>query len=245
MGVIAQLRQAMFDAQDYMQRTADTDRRAKEWDAKPAAERKGDRPTPPKRDMKLEALIPYLRGEKPVVIGADEARDLEVALRLADEFKLKVILNGLPYAQSQFDRIAKMKLPVIISAFYDAPEANERYDTVYSVPAELSKRGVKIAFATQSSPHYAYRLPNAAGNAVAFGLPWEEAMKAVTLYPAQIWGVADKLGSLEAGKLANVVISTGDPLDLRSEVKQVFINGEAIPMVSKHTRLRDQYAVKK
>jgi imidazolonepropionase-like amidohydrolase len=99
---------------------------------------------------------------------------------------------------------------------------------------------VKIAFASYHVEHNR-NLPYAAGYAVAFGLPYEEALKAVTINPAEIWGVADKLGSLDVGKTANVVIANGDPLDVKTDVKQVFIEGRRIPMESRQTRLRDQY----
>jgi imidazolonepropionase-like amidohydrolase len=128
-----------------------------------------------------------------------------------------------------------------VGPIYDNPGANERYDTVYSLPAQLQKRGVKIAFATYGV-EFNRNLPYAAGYAVAFGLPYDEAMKAITLNPAEMWGMGDKLGSLDAGKLANVVIANGDPLDVRTSVQQVYIDGVEIPMVTRQTRLRDEYA---
>ena len=112
---------------------------------------------------------------------------------------------------------------------------------MYSIPAELAKRGVKIAFASYSDDHNARNLPYQAGYAVAFGLPWDEAMKAVTINPAEMFGVADQLGSLDVGKTANVVVANGDPLDVKTDVKHVFFAGREVPLESKQTRLRDQY----
>jgi imidazolonepropionase-like amidohydrolase len=134
-------------------------------------------------------------------------------------------------------------VPVIVGSIYDAPQANERYDAVYSLPAELQKRGVKIALSSFSDGPSAdsRNLPYAAGYAVAYGLPYDEAMKAITLNPAEMFGVGDKLGSLDVGKVANVVIANGDPLDVRTSVQQVFIEGVPIPMTSRQTQLRDQY----
>jgi imidazolonepropionase-like amidohydrolase len=109
------------------------------------------------------------------------------------------------------------------------------------LPGELQKRGVKIAFASYDS-HNARNLPYAAGYAVAFGLPYDEALKALTLYPAEIWGVSDKLGSLDVGKTANIVVSNGDPLDVKTDVKHVFIAGREVPMRSRQTDLRDAYS---
>jgi imidazolonepropionase-like amidohydrolase len=234
MGMAAQMRQAFTDAQGY----------AAKWDEynkKKAAAKAGEAgPTPPSRDLKLEALLPYLEGKKPVIVKAEEPGDLETAYALAQEFKLRMILNGLTQSQGIFDKVASWKLPVIVGSIYDDPKAWERYDAVYKVPGELSKRGVKIAFASFDA-HQVRNLPYAAGFAVAFGLPYDEAMKALTLYPAQIWGVDDQLGSLDVGKTANVVVANGDPLDVTTDVKHVFIQGREIPMVNKQTELRDRY----
>jgi imidazolonepropionase-like amidohydrolase len=104
----------------------------------------------------------------------------------------------------------------------------------------MAKRGIKIAFASYDA-HNVRNLPYAAGYAVAFGLPYDEALKAITLNPAQIWGVDDRLGSLDIGKMANVVVANGDPLDVKTDVKHVFISGAEIPLVSRQTELRDQY----
>jgi len=111
------------------------------------------------------------------------------------------------------------------------------------LPGELAKRGVKIAFASFDA-HNSRNLPYQAGFASAFGLPYDEALKAVTINPAEIWGVADKLGSLDAGKVANIVVATGDPLDVKTDVRRVFVNGQEMPMTSRQTRLRDEYSGK-
>jgi imidazolonepropionase-like amidohydrolase len=230
MGVASQLRQTFLDTQNYMADKAEA--------AKP--DHKG---APAKIDLKFEALIPYLKGEKPVVFGAYESYEVEVAMGIAQEFHLKVILDHVTHAQDVLDTIASYKVPVIVGSIYDAPQANERYDAVYSLPAELQKRGVKIALSSFSNGPSAdsRNLPYAAGYAVAYGLPYDEAMKAITLNPAEMFGVGDKLGSLDVGKVANVVIANGDPLDVRTSVQQVFIEGVPIPMTSRQTQLRDQY----
>jgi imidazolonepropionase-like amidohydrolase len=235
MGMAAQMRQAFTDAQGYAAKW-------EEYNKKKASTKAGETPpSPPSRDLKLEALLPYLEGKKPVIVKAETANDVETADALAQEFKLRVILNGLTQAQSIYDKIAQWKVPVILGSIYEAPKEWERYDTVYKMPGELSKRGVKIAFASFDA-HQVRNLPYAAGFAVAFGLPYDEAMKALTLYPAQIWGVDDQLGSLDVGKTANVVIANGDPLDVKTDVKYVFIQGKSIPMVDRQTELRDRYS---
>jgi len=233
MGLASQLRQAFLDAQDYESRQQN--RKSDSGSSKNASGADHQ-----KRDLKLEALLPYLHGQKPVVIGARDGYDLENAMRLAREFNLKVILNHVTHSQQILDEIASWKVPVIVGPIYDFPRQDERYDAVYSLPAELYKRGVKIAFASYHV-EMNRNLPYAAGYSVAFGLPYEEALKAVTINPAEIWGVADKLGSLDVGKTANVVIANGDPLDVKTDVKQVFIAGRNIPMENRQTRLRDEY----
>jgi len=228
MGLASQMRQAFIDTQEYM-------RKADENAAKPADKREHL-----KRDLKLEALVPYLKRQKPVVLEANTASEFEAAIALAQEFKLKIILNHLSHAQPVLDQIAALKVPVIVGPIYEMPNDDERYDAVYKLPAELSKRGVKVIFASYDS-HQSRNLPYAAGYAVAWGLPYDEALKGMTLYPAEAWGVADKLGSLDVGKQANVVIANGDPLDVKTDVKRVFIAGVDVPMVDKQTVLRDEY----
>ncbi|GGG90645.1 amidohydrolase family protein [Silvibacterium dinghuense] len=243
MGLAEQLRQTLIDAQEYAASKSDYEAKLAKWEK---GDKKDPKPTEPKIDMKSEALLPYLRGEKPVVLGADQGYEVEVAMQLAQQFHLKVVLNHLTHTQDVIDKVASYKVPVIVGPIYDFPDANERYDAVYSLPAELYKRGVKIAFSSSGagggpSGGFDRNLPYAAGYAVAYGLPYDEALKAITINPAEMFGVADKLGSLDVGKTANVVIANGDPLDVRTDVKQVYIEGHAIPMVSRQTRLRDEY----
>lgn len=237
MGMAAQLRQAFIDARDYQQKWTDYEKKK----AEPQKDDKKGPPSPPKRDLKLEALLPYLEGKKPIVLAAEEPGDLETALELAREFNLRVILNHVEHAHRLLDMIAATRLPVIIGPIYERPKDGERYDSVYGMPAELHKRGVKLAFASYTA-HQSRNLPYAAGYAVAFGLPYDEALKALTLNAAEIWGLGDQLGSLDVGKTANVVVATGDPLDPRSDVKQVYIQGRPISMETRQTRLRDQYS---
>jgi imidazolonepropionase-like amidohydrolase len=201
----------------------------------------GGNARPQKRDLKLEALLPYLQGKKPVVLAAHQADEVLTAVELARDFNLHIILNHVDKAENIVDQIAAYHVPVIVGPITTFPGDEERYDEVYKMPAELAKRGVKIAFATYSDDHNARNLPYWAGYAVAFGLPYDEALKAITINPAEMFGVADQLGSLDVGKTANVVVANGDPLDVRTDVKHVFIQGREIPLESKQTRLRDQY----
>ena len=238
MGMAAQLRQAFLDAQDYQQKNI-------EYEKKKADAQRDNKsvPSAPKRDLKLEALLPYLEGKKAVVLAAEGPSDLETAVRLAREFNLKFVLNHISHSRPVLDYVARLKVPVIVGPIYETPKDYERFDAVYSLPAELYKRGVKIAFASFDA-HNSRNLPYQAGFATGFGLPADEALKALTLNAAEIWGVADQLGSLDVGKAANVVVASGDPLDVKTDVKRVFIGGQEIPMTSRQTRLRDEYSTK-
>jgi imidazolonepropionase-like amidohydrolase len=240
MGLAAQLRQAFIDAQDYKTKWADYERKKTDAAQNKNKDKKPE-PLAPKRDLKLEALLPYLEGKKAIVLAAESPSDLETAVNLANEFKLKFVLNHISHSQPVLDYVASLKVPVIVGPIYEAPKEDERYDTVYSLPAQLYKRGVKIVFASYSG-HNVRNLPDQAGFATAFGLPYDEALKAITINAAEIWGVADQLGSLDVGKTANVVVANGDPLDVKTDVKQVFIQGRAVPMTDRQTQLRDEYS---
>jgi imidazolonepropionase-like amidohydrolase len=240
MGLAAQLRQAFLDAQDYKLKWTDYERRKADAALNKDKDKKPE-PLAPKRDLKSEALLPYLDGKKMIVLAAENPSDLETAVSLANEFKLKFVLNHISHSQPVLDYVAGLKVPVIVGPIYEAPKEDERYDTVYSLPAQLYKRGVKIVFASYSA-HNVRNLPDQAGFATAFGLPYDEALKAITLNAAEIWGVADQLGSLDVGKTANVVVANGDPLDVKTDVKQVFIAGREVPMSDRQVRLRDEYS---
>ncbi len=242
MGLAAQLRQAFLDAQDYKMKWTDYERKKADAAQNKDKDKKSGA-LPPKRDLKLEALLPYLDGKKTIVLAAEGPSDLQTAVSLANEFKLKFVLNHISHSQPVLDYVASLKVPVIVGPIYEAPKEDERYDAVYSLPAQLYKRGVKIVFASYSA-HNVRNLPDQAGFATAFGLPYEEALKAITINAAEVWGVADQLGSLDVGKTANVVVANGDPLDVKTDVKQVFIAGREVPMTNRQVRLRDEYSKK-
>jgi imidazolonepropionase-like amidohydrolase len=252
MGLITQLRQSLLDAQHYEAGKEAAKKKAETKDTAKASDKAGDKDSgkssdkPEERDLKLEALLPYLHGERPVVVGVYEGYDVETIMKVAKEFHLKVILNHVTHSQEVLDEIAAWKVPVIVGPIYDLPRANERFDAVYTLPAELTRRGVKVAISSAEAggpggAHTVRNLPYAAGFAAANGLPYDDALKAITLNVAEMFGFGDKLGSLDVGKMANVVLANGDPLDVRTDVKQVYIQGVAQPMVSRQTRLRDEY----
>jgi imidazolonepropionase-like amidohydrolase len=190
--------------------------------------------------LDLEALQPVLRGELPLVVEAHRASDIRGALRIAAEYDLRLILEGGTEAWMVAGDLARARVPVLVKVLGNLPESFERLGARYDNAALLRRAGVQVAITTGDT-HNARNLKQEAGNAVAYGLPWDEALKAITLYPAQVWGVADRYGSLAPGKVANVVVWGGDPLELLTPVEAVFIRGTRIPMVSRETQLRDRY----
>ena len=190
--------------------------------------------------LDLEALLPVVKGELPLVILVDRASDIESALRLARDWKLKLILASANEAWKVADQIAAAKVPVLLTPLEDRPSSFETLGATLENAARLHKAGVTVAFMSGDA-HNARNLKQAAGNAVAYGLPWDAALAAMTSVPARIWGIADRYGTLEPGKDADVVIWDGDPLELTTFADAVFIRGKEMPMKSRQTELRDRY----
>jgi len=194
------------------------------------------------RDLKLEALAPVIRGELPILVFADRSREIRNAVEFCDKQNLKMILAGGEEAYRVKDLLRSKGIPVILRPMLSLPpEEDDPYDRLLSQPAELAAAGVKFAFASFDNS-FARRLGQNAANAVAYGLPYEEALKAVTIYPAQIFGVADQIGTLEQGKLANLIVTNGDPLELTTEVKYLFIKGQLASLENRHLRLYEKYS---
>lgn len=193
------------------------------------------------RDLKLAALARVVTGELPVMMLANDDRDIKNAVEFAEKHKLKMILAGGAEAWKVKDLLKEKNIPVILRPTQALPGAeDEPYDKPFTNPSELHAAGIKIAFATFDSSD-SRTLPYEAANAVPYGLPWEEALKAVTLYPAQILGVGDRLGTIEAGKIANLIVTDGDPLRIQTEVHYLFINGQLTSTDNKHRQLYEKY----
>jgi imidazolonepropionase-like amidohydrolase len=194
------------------------------------------------RDLILEALVPVVEGRVPVVMHANLEREIKAALEFADEFKLNVILAGAQDVARVLADVKRRNIPVILGPILALPRReDDPYDLLFTNAKTLHDNG--IPFAIQSADaHNTRSLPYHAGSCAAFGLPKDVALKAITIYPAQIWGVADKLGSLEVGKNATLIVTDGDPLEMRTNVRRVFISGEDIPMDSRHTLLYEKFS---
>jgi imidazolonepropionase-like amidohydrolase len=192
----------------------------------------------------MQALLPVVRGQRALLIEANTAKDITAALTWVKERKIaKVILTGVAEGWRVADQIAKAKIPVIVGGVLLLPTRDyDRYDQAYANPGILKKAGVKVAIGSNEKNNQNFRdLPYHAGFAVAYGMDKTEALRAVTIVPAEIFGVADKLGSIEVGKSATVFVCDGDPFENKTQIKQVFIDGWQIPMSSRQTQLYDEF----
>jgi imidazolonepropionase-like amidohydrolase len=200
----------------------------------------------PDQNIVFDALVPYVRGERPVIFRADREAEIRGAVRFADEMKLKPIILGGADAAKVISLLKEKNVPVIVTGILDLPSReDDNYDALYETPAKLQEAGVRFCISTGDNGAHVRNLPLYAGMAAAFGLSKAEALKSVTLYPAQILNVADRLGSIEPGKMANLVVADGDPLEARTHIRYVFIDGRQIPMVSRHTELNDAFKNRK
>lgn len=191
----------------------------------------------------LEALIPVVEGDKPLVVSVHRASDIRALLGLKDEFDLNLIIAGATEAWMAAAELAAARVPVIMDPMANLPGDFDRLGARLDAASLLHQAGVRILLTTfvASSSHSPYLVRQSAGNAAAHGLPRLEALKAMTLYPAQAFGLAGRYGSIEAGKVADLVIWGGDPLELLTRAEQVIIDGVPVAMVSRATRLRDRY----
>ena len=224
-GVAQRLRRVLNDAREYATRRADYRRRQIQDLSASAAD--------------LEALQPVLRGELPLLVVANRRSDIETALRIAKEYKLRLILAGAAEGWMIPDEIAAAGVPVLVEPMDNIPSFDALGIRYENAPL-LAKGGVKVAL-METATENTRDLRQQAGNAVASGMTWEQALRAVTLTPAEILGVADRYGSLDAGKVANVVVWTGDPFDFSTGVEHVYIRGREIPLRSRQTELLERY----
>ena len=235
MGNAAVLRAAFTKARDYVAKWDAYDKKSSS-----AGSGKGKEATPPDRDLGLDAIALALQGKIPVLITAQRADDIETALRIAAEFKLRWILNGGAEAWKLASRLKEAGVPITLQES-EEPDKMETLGARYDNAAILYKAGVQVSFNLAESPHTLRNLPYEAGVAVSYGLPYEEALKALSLNTARMFGVSDQVGSIAVGKQADLVLWDGDPLEPLSRVKQLWIRGEDVPLRSVQTLLRERY----
>jgi len=224
-GVAERIRRVFNDALEYSRRRAEYNRGAMQPLSASAAD--------------LEALLPVLHGQRPLIAVANRRSDIETALRIGREFRLKVILAGGQEAWEIADAIARAGVPVLVEPLDNIPT----YDALgvrYENAAALARAGVKVAL-LETDTHNARNLRQQAGNAVSYGMTWDQALRAVTLSPAEVFGVADRYGALDVGKVANVVVWSGDPFEFSTGVEHVIIRGREVPLRSRQTELFERY----
>jgi imidazolonepropionase-like amidohydrolase len=224
-GALQRLRRILRDALEYDKRREDF-RKAQMQPLAASAEN-------------LEALLPVLKGTLPLFVIANRRSDIENALRVASEFGLKLVIWGGGEAWKVGPALARARVPVVLEPLTDVP----RFDALAARldnATLLWQAGVKVAVAQRDGAQFR-DLRQAAGNEVRNGMSWDEALRSVTLSTAEAALVADRYGSLEPGKVANVVVWSGDPFEFSSAAEHVFIRGKEIPLVSRQTELLERY----
>ena len=180
-------------------------------------------------ELPLEGMLPFMRGERPVIAIADTLPDIRAAVELAGEFGLKLIIGGGAEAWKAAPLLKEKNVGVLYDGVHALPLRREDdYDVPFATPEILRRAGIKFAIVSGSSAdsrNLAYR----AAQAAAYGLEREDALRSITQWPAEMLGISNSVGSLEPGKLANLLISRGDPFDIRSEIKYVFVAGKLVP----------------
>ncbi|ELR72302.1 putative amidohydrolase [Fulvivirga imtechensis AK7] len=189
----------------------------------------------------MEALLPVVRGERALLVEVNAANDIKAAIEWVKDKNLKVIFSGVSEGWRMAEELAEAKIPVITGPVLNIPNRDyDRYDRAYTNPVVMQKAGVKVAIRTADAENVR-NLPYNAGFAAAYGMDKEQALRAITIIPAEIFGVADQLGSLEVGKSATLFVADGDPFETKTQVKHVFIEGWKIPLISRQTRLYDEF----
>ncbi len=189
----------------------------------------------------LEALIPVVEGRMPLLVSVERASDIRLALDLARREKLKIILDGAVEGWLVANEIAAAHVPVVLNPTDDLPTQFETIHSTMENAARLDAAGVEVIVANEAENYRVRELRYLAGDAVAYGLPWNAALKAVTINPARAFGFADRAGSLEPGKDADVVVWSGDPFEPMSQPTAIFIRGVEQPLTSRQLKLRDRY----
>lgn len=196
-------------------------------------------------DLRLEAVQPVLTGDLPIMALAQDEAQVQAALDWAEDEGVRLIVAGSGDIWRAADELARANVPVVYWNSYFLPRrADDPYDTNYTAPLRLYEAGVEFCMAHTWEPSFARYLPEEAGRAVAYGLPADVALRAITLAPARIFGVEDQLGSIEVGKEATLIVADGDILEITSHVEWAFIEGRTIDLSSHHTQLYDKYRTK-
>ena len=230
--VLGRLREFLDDTRQYARRRAEFERAAtRDFSAS---------------RLDLEAMIPVVEGRMPLIMQVDRASDIENALRIASEFNLRLIIAGGAEAWMVADKLAAARVPVMIGAMNNIPGSFNTLGSYQEAAGLLRRAGVDVILINDSgvSDGQGFNVRNIkqeAGNAVAYGMSWDDALRAVTSVPARVFGVSDRYGTLEAGKVANVVVWSGDPFEFSSRAEHVFVRGREITTPSRQDLLQRRY----
>ncbi|MGH2569511.1 MAG: amidohydrolase family protein, partial [Bacteroidota bacterium] len=196
-------------------------------------------------DMRWEAMIPVLEGKTPVFLNANELSQIQAAITWAEQEGVKLVIVGGRDSWRVADQLKAKDIPVIVTPIHAAPARRwEDYDTQFTLPMKLQSAGVRFCISGDASASNSRNTPHHAATAVAYGLPKEDGLKAITLYAARVLGIADRVGSLEVGKDATLIVTDGDPLELSTSVERVFMQGKTIDLRDKHKQLYNKYKEK-
>jgi len=191
-------------------------------------------------DVRMDGLIPVVKGEVPVIFEASSEDDIKAAVEFAEDMELRYLIRGGRDAWKITDFLVEHDVKLLFSGIHGTPGREEPYDVHYATPALLHEAGVDFAIYSGGVANV-FSLTYEVGMAVAFGLPMDKALRSLTLDAARLLGVDDRLGSIEEGKIANLLITTGSPIEYTSQVETMFIRGEKVPWDDKFNRLRQRY----
>jgi imidazolonepropionase-like amidohydrolase len=226
----ARLKEILEDARIYARRRPEFERAQ----TRPFAARRAD----------LEALIPVVEGRLPLMVNVDRASDIDAVMRLGKELNVQLILVGAAESWMAADRLAAAGIPVVVGSMNNIPQSFSTLGARQDAAALLQRAGAKVVLIGNGSGEEGFNVRNLkydAGVAVAYGLPWDAALRAVTLAPAEMLGVANRVGSLQAGRDANIVVWSGDPFEFTTRVEHVFIRGREVERTSRQDELMQRY----
>jgi imidazolonepropionase-like amidohydrolase len=225
------LKELLEDARTYSRRRTEFERAQ----TRPFAARRAD----------LEALVPVVEGRLSLMINADRESDIDAVLRLARETNVKVIIAGGAESWKMADKLAAANVPVVVGSMVNIPQSFAALGSRQETPALLHRAGAKVVLiANGSGGEEVFNVRNLkydAGVAVAYGLAWDDALRAITLTPAEVLGVANRVGSLQPGRDANIVVWSGDPFEFATRVEHVLVRGREVAQPSRQDELMQRY----
>ncbi len=198
-------------------------------------------------DLRLEAMLPVMERKTPMLVQANTTKQIQTAIAFCKQYNLKLILMGGADAMQCVNLVKEAKVPVVVAGVYRLPSRRDAaYDAAYTLPAQLHEAGIPFSIASDGrfGASGVRNLPYHAATAAAFGLTEEQALRSITLSPAEIFGVSDRVGSLTVGKDATLIITDGNILETPTQVLKAYVQGRQVDLSSKHTQLNDKYKAK-